>query len=136
MKFVGILRDHEHGLFKVGCPLSEYQIHKEIQVDNIQQIINYLENGTIVVAFLHYVYDKMNNPIVPLIFYTDGTWIWPSYLGYYYSNHYTDLIPVEFLIDMKNNNFNPPEVNEEKLLEAQKLYVNTYDPNRKGNVAK
>ncbi|WP_207513113.1 hypothetical protein [Longitalea luteola] len=132
MKFVGIISDHERGLFKIGQPLSEYQIQKEVPVENLEQIINYLENGTVVVSFLHYVYDKMNNPIVPLIFYTDGTWIWPSYLGYYYSKQYTDLIPEEFLTDMKNNNYNPPTVDNEKLLEAQKLYVNTYDPNRKG----
>jgi hypothetical protein len=135
MKFVGILRDHEHGLFKIGRPLNEYQIHSEAPVENLEQVISYLENGTVVISFLHYVYDKMNNPIVPLIFYTDGEWIWPSYLGYYYSKKYTDLIPDEFLIEMKNNNFEPPKVNGEKLLEAQKLYVKTYDPNR-GNVSR
>jgi hypothetical protein len=136
MKFVGVLTDHEHGAFKIGHPLSEFQIHKDAPLENLQKIINYLENGTVVIAFLHYVYDNMNNAIVPLIFYTDGTWIWPSYLGYYYSKHYTDLIPEAFLADMKNNNFNPPKVSNEKLLDAQKLYVNTYDPNRKKNVSK
>lgn len=134
MKFVGILRDHERGLFKIGHSLSEYQMHEDAPVQNLQKILNYLENGAVVVAFLHFVFDNMNNPIAPFIIYTDGTWVWPSYLGYYYSKHYTDLIPEAFLVDMKYNSFNPPKVDDEKLLEAQKLYVNMYDPSGKRNV--
>jgi len=130
IKFVGILNDHEQGLVKIGRPLTDYRIDEGIQHDDFERVLSYLNTGRVVIAFLHYVSDKQNNPIVPLIFYTDGAWIWPSYLAYYYSNKYYSMIPHEFIADMKNNNFIVPRVTEEQFADVQKVYVTTYDPNR------
>ncbi|WP_315814231.1 hypothetical protein [Paraflavitalea speifideaquila] len=107
MKFVGILKEHESGLVKIGQALSDFNAPNKSKIENYEAIVSYLENGTIVISFLHYVQDAMGNSIVPLIFYTDGKWIWPSYLVHYLSKNYTSLLPVEFIADMKYNKFDP-----------------------------
>lgn len=130
MKFVGILQEHETGLIKIGKSLSDFSGPDKTEVEHYDKIISYLENGTIVIPFLHYVQDATGNPIVPLIFYTDGKWIWPSYLIHYLSKGYNSLLTVEFIEDMKYNKFVPPKVEGDKLAEVQKFYKSVYAPSR------
>ena len=53
--FVGILSEHENGLIKIGKPLNAYPQSRSEALENRENIVNYLENGTLLIAFLHWV---------------------------------------------------------------------------------
>jgi hypothetical protein len=136
MEFVGILKEHEGGLIKNGRSLSTYPISDVKDFEDIDNIINYLENGTILVAFLHWVNDAHNNPIAPMTIYTDGKWLWPSYLVYYLRQHYYSLLPNEFIDDIKNNKFIAPVLTRFEIGEVEKFHVSIYDPNRRNKAGR
>ena len=131
MKFAGILREHEGGLIKVGKSLTELIVSANEEIEDLAQIIAYLKKGTYVMGFLHYVYDSNNNPIAPMVYYSDGKWVWPSYLSYYLSLNYFSLIPDEFIADIRANHYIPPKLKEDDVENAQRLYLATYE--RKGS---
>jgi hypothetical protein len=126
MKFIGILNQHESGLNKIGRSLSEFSISEVQNVDNINEIIAYLEKGTILAAFLHLVNDSNNEPICPMIIYTHGKWLYPSYLVHYLKRGYLSLLSDEFISDMLLNNFIQPTVTKEQISEAEKYFVSVY----------
>lgn len=129
MKFLGIIRNHEAGLIKVGKSLKELQNETLDSFVKAHQesILKYLNSGNLVFAFLHYVYNEENEPIAPLSFYSDGKWVWPSYLAYYIARGYYSLLPDEFITDIISNNFTVPLIEEEDIRLAERLYMSTYN---------
>lgn len=52
------------------------------------KIIDYLEKGSVIIALMEYFEDLDNSsPVEPLCYFTDGTWIWPSYYIYILKKH-------------------------------------------------
>lgn len=131
MKFIGILRDYEHSPIKIGRFLSEFDVSDEKNINDLNEIVSYLTNGTIVIAFLHYVFDEKKNQIAPLIYYTDGKFIWPSYLPYYLKKGYYSLLTTEFMNNIRGNNYIPPKLESEKIILAQQFYNTSYSPQTK-----
>lgn len=135
MKFVGIISDYETGLVKIGRPLKELQDERLTAVIKAnalwERVLNYLNSGRLVFAFLHYVYNEQNEPIAPLSFYSDGKWVWPSYLSYYITHGYYSLLPDDFIKDITSNNFIVPLISDEEIRSAEKLYMSTYNTKAK-----
>lgn len=131
MKFVGILKEHEAGKVKIGVSIDTVAPVVDMKDEEIDDIVRYLESGTIVFAFLHYVNDKQGIPICPLIFYTDGSWLWPSYITHYLKEGYYSLLPEEFRLSMRKNEFVVPPISKELKIQAEKMYIDTYEPNRR-----
>lgn len=129
MKFIGVIKEYEPGLIKIGKSIKDIFISKsDSNLKDFEKISSYLDSGKILIAFLHYVNDEMGNPIEPLILYTDGKWIWPSYLKYYLSRNCISLLEDEFVADLKANNFIVPYIDKEKMKEAERFYKHTYSP--------
>jgi hypothetical protein len=128
--FVGILNEHENGLIKVGKPLNSYPKSNSETLDNLENIVNYLENGVLLIAFLHWVTDVENNPIAPMIIYTDGKWLWPSYLVHYLKEGYHSLLPDEFIEDMNHHTFNCANITQLEKEEVEQFYILNHDPKR------
>lgn len=131
MEFVGLLKDHEPGLIKIGQNLSDITDLGKGQITDMEYINSYLQNGTVVIPFLHSVFDAEGNLIGPLIIYTDGKWIWPSYLSYYLLKGYRSLLSNLFIADMRIQNYIPPLLEKERLEEVERFYRSTYNPNKK-----
>jgi hypothetical protein len=129
MEFVGLLKDHEPGLIKIGQNLSDIADLEKGQIEDIENINSYLRQGTVVIPFLHSVFDAEGNFIGPLIIYTDGKWIWPSYLSYYLLRGYRSLLSDLFIADMRIQNYIPPLLEKERLEEVEMFYRSTYNPN-------
>ncbi|UPK67897.1 hypothetical protein [Chitinophaga filiformis] len=124
MKFVGIIRDHENFRVKGGRYIKDVTASagKEDYLDNV---VFYLEHGVRVFSFLEEVFDG-GIFIAPLVFYTDGKWIWPSYLPYYLNRGYWSLLPGEFISDVFSAKFIVPEVGREKINEARQFFTDVY----------
>ncbi len=81
-------------------------------------VIDYLEAGH-VVAFVPEVFD---DPFTPgqiagsASLFTDGTWVWPGLLAYLVRVHGLAL-PSDFVDHMRQNDFNPPELDPARLTE-------------------
>ena len=124
MKFVGIIKDHENFRVKIGLYIKDLAspIEKE---DNLDNVVFYLEHGVRVFAFLEEIFDE-GIFIAPLVFYTDGKWIWPSYLPYYLKRGYWSLLPEEFINDVFNAKFIVPEVSRDKIKAARQFFMDVY----------
>lgn len=83
MKYLGFIKEYNN------IPESNYlNIYRDIQnnydSEFKRKIINYLKNGNIALSWMGVFIDIEDNSfIAPQIYYTDGEWIWPSYLIYY-----------------------------------------------------
>jgi hypothetical protein len=124
IKFVGIIKDHENFRVRNGRYIKDLTAPTEKE-DYLDNVVFYLEHGTRVFAFLEEVFDG-NTFIAPLVFYTDGNWIWPSYLPYYLKKGYWSLLPEEVINDFFNAKFIVPEVSIEKIKEARQFFTDVY----------
>ena len=124
IKFVGIIREHEDFRTKIGPSIKEIKVTTEKE-NHLDDVVSYLEKGARVFAFLEEVFDG-GIFIAPFVFYTDGKWVWPSYLPYYLKIGYWSLLPEEFIRDVFNAKFIVPEVSTEKLKEVRALFMDVY----------
>ena len=85
----------------------------------ISKTINYLNNGTLVLAWMGYFFDlEDSNIIAPDCYYTDGVYVWPAYFSYYLKKNPNYIIEKEFLSYLSEKNF---QCRELKDLEKNKL---------------
>ena len=125
MKFVGFISEHESSVIKVGDQLNELLRNKAVRCRDKERILHYLQNNTLLIAFLHNIFDDSSS-IGPYIIYTDGKWIWPNYLSYYLKKFAYFHLPNEFIEDMVARNYIPPILSQQEKNEVEKFYVNTY----------
>ena len=83
MKYIGFIKEYD----KISEALS-LDIYINSYGDNYdidrKKLIDYLKNGEVVLSWMGVFTDfENNNYISPHMYYTDGKWIWPSYLIYY-----------------------------------------------------
>jgi len=124
IKFVGIIKEHENFRMRIGRYIKDLTASTEKE-DYLDNVVFYLEHGVRVFAFLEEVFDG-NIFIAPLVFYTDGKWIWPSYLPYYLKRGYWSLLSEEFINDVFKTKFIVPEVGREKIKEARQFFTDIY----------
>lgn len=126
MNFVGIIKDHENFRVKIGSYIKDLAAPAEKEKeDYLDNVVFYLEHGVRVFAFLEEVFDG-DTFIAPLVFYTDGKWIWPSYLPFYLNRGYWSLLPEEFMNDIFKAKFIVPEVEREKIKEVRQFFTDVY----------
>lgn len=128
MKFVGIVKEYEDtSPVKIGRSITEL-IPSNDAPESIDKILLYLKGGVIILPFSRYVSDEEGGPKVPLIYYTDGEWIWVSYLVFFLERGFYSLLPDNFIQAIKANEFIVPIVSEDKKKEAIRYYFSVYDP--------
>ncbi|GAB1508616.1 TNT domain-containing protein [Actinophytocola sp. KF-1] len=95
------------------------------QVDemDIQDILDYLDNGPLVGPARGYDVDRLDpngQQSVPVAFHTDGTWIWPAAVNYYLREH--DIAPEPDLVEhIRRMRFQLPPVDEATRAAAQQF---------------
>ena len=126
MKPIGFLKEHDLGLS--GLKSVKQLVNPEISYDAIifDKLLNYLETGVTVWGLLVWLHDEDGTSIGPCGLQTDGKWIWPSYFAYYLKKHPNIEIPVDFLEDVAENDFNVPNLSKKMLLEAEKYLVDFF----------
>ncbi|MGB3439387.1 MAG: glycohydrolase toxin TNT-related protein [Actinophytocola sp.] len=95
------------------------------QVDemDIQDILDYLDNGPLVGPARGYDVDRLDpngQQSVPVAFHTDGTWIWPAAVNYFLREH--DIAPEPDLVEhIRRMRFQLPTVDEQTRVAAQQF---------------
>jgi hypothetical protein len=97
MKYLGFIKEHnniiEAVFYNELIDGEDYLDQKSLEI-----VIQYLSNGVIVLGWMNYFVDlKTKDLIAPNSFYTDGEYIWPSYLSYYLKKHPNLKIDKSFL---------------------------------------
>ena len=102
-----------HPYFEEGHPLEE-------DGDRRERLLEYLRGGHIVLATRTLLPDRLvddEQGRVPLIYYTDGDWIWTEEHIYYLENY--GMLPESGFADHIDHQGQVPEVDEARLDEAE-----------------
>ena len=104
MKLVGFIKEHNS--------IVEAQEYSFIKGNNSrnqgidEKIIDYLNSGVLVLAWMGYFMDLEDSSLIsPDSYYTDGVYVWPAYFPYYLKKHPNYLIDDEFLSNISKNNY-------------------------------
>lgn len=104
MKLVGFIK--EHNFIKEAVSLNELISNSSESYANIEDVIKYLNSGALLLAWMGYFIDeKTKKLIAPDSYFTDGIWIWPSYLPYYLGLYPSMKIDPNFLTHLESVNF-------------------------------
>ncbi|MFB4314097.1 hypothetical protein [Actinomadura sp. 21ATH] len=85
-----------------------------VPADEVDKIVSYLKNGRMVIAARSFAPDEVEpsrGDQVPLIFLTDGTWVWAGAVHYYLEKHGIAPEPA-LLAHIRAQGYRPPEVDE------------------------
>jgi len=119
IKFIGFIEKHNSKVYE-SRKLSDLIGEKKKPKKRIE-IITYLEKGEIVISWMGYFEDNETGDILsPDCYYTDGNYIWPSYLIYYLKKYPNFKLEKQFIDYLEKSNFLFPSVskNKIKLLES------------------
>lgn len=104
MKFTGFIKEHDN--IKEAIPIKDIQIGGNYDRNLLPKILNYLDDGILIFSWMGYVNDiETQKLIVPHGYYSDGVWIWPSYLPYYINKYSSFRLDPDFLKHLSVNNF-------------------------------
>ena len=104
MKLIGFIK--EHNSIKEAVSLDDLFTSTSESNDNVEGIIKYLNSGVLLMGWMGYFIDvKTKKLIAPDSYFTDGRWVWPSYLPYYLEMYPSMKIDPDFLAHLKNRNF-------------------------------
>ncbi len=135
MILVGFIKEYDP--IAEAVALDEL-INNPLDIGNdIEKIITYLSGGELICGLMGYFIDfKTNEPIAPMGYYTDGIWVWPSYITYYLRKYPYMSIDLDFISHVKSNNFkmsidknfeNQKNIFEEELIKRLSPESNVYD---------
>lgn len=104
MKLTGFLI--EHNLIKEAVPLSLVADPNNHPYEYLDKIIEYLNEGVLLLAWMGYVIDPTNKILIcPDAYYTDGVWVWPQYFTYYLKKYPNYKLDEEFVKHVLLSNF-------------------------------
>lgn len=84
------------------------------------KIIEYLDRGHLVYGWMHYFEDyHTKEPIAPHAYFTDGTWVWPSYFSFYLEKLPNYKVDSAFLEHIANYNYRVPQLSKSRLYEIE-----------------
>ena len=116
MKLTGFIK--EYNSIKEAVSLNDLFTNTFESNDNVEGIIKYLNSGVLLMGWMGYFIDvKTKKLIAPDSYYTDGIWVWPSYLPYYLEMYPSMEIDPDFMAHLKNRNF---ELMVDERFESQK----------------
>lgn len=108
MKLLGFIKEYDN--LKESIDLDEFLNSVSQKAIDIEKAIQYLEKGALVLGWMGYVTDvKTKQLIAPDAYYTDGVWVWPTYLPYYlkqFPSVYINEDFVEYLVARDYNFLN------------------------------
>lgn len=135
MKAVGLLKAFDNGADDAKL-LAEYLNDEAIDESLRISVLNYLKNGHHFTGLMEWWvdfedYGKLYSEgegfvsdedevtddariIGSSAYYTDGKWIWAEYLPYYLDKYPNFAIDNQFVEDLKNRNYQMPDVSEEQ----------------------
>lgn len=105
MKLVGFVKEYNN--LPEGKSLSEFLNSKSMEATDTEKILNYLNQGVLLLAWMGYFVDiETKELIAPDSYFTDGIWVWPSYFPYYIKKYPTVEFDKEFVKYIKDKGFN------------------------------
>lgn len=119
MKKLGFIKEYDNFDFAKSI---EQVLNEGIDIDIETQIkvIEYLKNGHIVIAWMEYFVNLEDNmPIAPLMYLTDGEWIWPSYFTYILEKYNHKRVNAHFLSHIVNRNYKIKDIEKNELLKIE-----------------
>ncbi|UCA61229.1 hypothetical protein KB553_06780 [Chryseobacterium rhizoplanae] len=120
MRYIGFIKEYNN--IPESFSLNSYR-NQNGDNNEIENIINYLKNGNIALSWMGVFIDVENkNFIAPQIYYTDGEWIWPSYLVYYLEREKSFDLGKEFIDSLKRKKYIPKIILKEELSEIENTF--------------
>jgi len=106
-----------------GKPVLDAQLGRADDPAQKARVLHYLNAGQAVLrapTLLDDEIDPARTRCIPLMYMTDGEWLWSGEHAYYLEAH--DILPEpEFLAHMASNDFTVPAVGDEARAEALRL---------------
>ncbi|WP_285497432.1 TNT domain-containing protein [Actinomadura sp. NBRC 104425] len=96
----------------------------------VERVVEYLRNGKVVMAARSFAPDQVDpsrGDKVPLIFHTDGTWVWAGAVYYYLKEHGIPPQP-ELVHHIRTRNFQPAEVGDTAMDAAIEIATGQREP--------
>ena len=103
MKRVGFLKDR---LGRVEVDKTTHLTNEPLGEELILKISKYLSNGKRVMSFMHMSIDENGKEIGPYEIFTDGVWMWPSYIFHFIERFPNIKIDEKFVEYVKEKKFN------------------------------
>ena len=95
LKWVGFIAEEDRSRHAVSYAAFVAQL-VDAPAEAVAQAVGFLSRGTVVLALMGFFVDQeTGQEVAPKLYYTDGQWIWPSYLAYYL-NKRQQLLPGGF----------------------------------------
>ncbi|MDC8098673.1 hypothetical protein [Chryseobacterium rhizosphaerae] len=118
MKYIGFIK--EYNKVTESFSLSEYKSKQNYTNEEKANIVHYLKKGDIILTWMGVFLDLDNNNFIgPQIYYTDGEWVWPSYLIYYLEKEIFFDLKEEFTNYLKEKKYKLNIISKEKLREME-----------------
>ncbi|MFC7731441.1 hypothetical protein [Actinomadura keratinilytica] len=96
----------------------------------VERVVEYLRNGKVVMAARSFAPDQVDpsrGDKVPLIFHTDGTWVWAGAVYYYLKEHGIPPQP-ELVHHIRARGFQPAEVDDAAMDMAIEIATGQREP--------
>lgn len=103
LKLVGFLKEYNNisEAITLEDRISESLVNLEIN-----KILNYLEKGTFVLGWMGYFINYENDELIaPDSYFTDGFFVWPSYLQYYLKQYPNFKLEEEFISHLESMSY-------------------------------
>ena len=95
LKWVGCIVEEDRHRHAVSYAAFMAQLI-DAPAEAVAQAVAFLARGTVVLALMGFFSDlKTGEEVAPLVYYTDGQWVRPSYLAYYLDQR-QQLLPGDF----------------------------------------
>jgi hypothetical protein len=96
VRLVGFIKEHND--IEDSFPIKSYLSDDSLSESEVSSVINYLERGDIVLAWMGVFLDvETQDYIAPDCYYSDGEWVWPAYLSHYLKKYSNLKLPESFL---------------------------------------
>lgn len=125
MEYLGFIKEFDKNI-RSGKNFSEMFSTENYSNTLRERIVSYLESGNFFGGAMSYIYDFDRQAIGNLNYYTDGTYIWPSYYIFYLKKFNNFVIDEQFITYLEDNNYEKKVVNKDRLKEIDALFINEW----------
>ncbi|WP_299679131.1 hypothetical protein [uncultured Dokdonia sp.] len=121
MKTVGFLKRHDDYSFSKKLEDINNTNINENSLD-LEVVILYLERGKVFLSWMSWLFDDGDSSIGPHELYTDGIWIWPSYLTYYLNKYPNLELNKDFTDHIIQSSSNDIDISQDDLIKFEKEF--------------
>lgn len=121
MKFTGFIKEYDINI-RNGRKLSEI-FDETFVLDEVlkKKIVSYLETGNFVSGIMAFLYDINEKPMGNQDYFTDGTYIWPSYFKYYLTNYDNFIVDQDFINHLLKKDFRIEKLSNREIDEIDEI---------------